>query len=189
MFEQDALINFIKSRMPKDKSIVFVGMMGAGKSTVGRKLAFKLDYDFIDTDLEIENAAQLSISEIFANYGEAHFRDIEKKIIIRLLNDMSGIISVGGGAFMDDELRQAIHEKGISIWLKADLETLLNRVHKQEHRPLLMQDNPEKVLRNLIDKRYPVYGQSNITVKNNDISPDKTVELVVDSLANYLKRQ
>jgi shikimate kinase len=160
--------------------------MGAGKSTIGRRVAFKLDMDFVDTDLEIENAAQLSISEIFANYGEKHFREIEKKIIMRLLLEKKGVISVGGGAFMDEILRDYIHQHGISVWLRADFETLMKRVDNQGHRPLLTQDNPKTVMKKLIDVRYPIYEKSDIIVQNNDISPDKTVDIVLDNICTYL---
>ena len=182
------IIDNIKYNIPKNKSIVFVGMMGAGKSTIGRRVAFKLDMDFVDTDLEIENAAQLSISEIFAHYGEKHFRDIEKKIIMRLLAEKNGIISVGGGAFMDETLREYIHKYGISVWLRADFETLMKRIDNQEHRPLLTQDDPEIVMKKLIIARYPIYEKSDIIVQNNDISPDKTVDLVLATLNQYLKK-
>ena len=182
-------IKRIKKLLPAHKSIVFVGMMGAGKSTVGRKISFKLDMDFYDTDVEIENAAQLSISEIFATYGEAHFREIEKKIITRILNESRGVISIGGGAFMDEQLRHHIQSHGISLWLRADLETLLSRVHKQEHRPLLTQGNPEDVLKNLIDKRYPIYEKSDIIVQNNYLVPEKTVDIVLGALLDYLAKQ
>ncbi len=184
----DTIIDYIKKNIPHNKSIVFVGMMGAGKSTVGRRVAFKLDMDFIDTDLEIENAAQLSISEIFAHYGEKHFRDIEKRIIMRVLSESKGIISVGGGAFMDDTLRDYINNYGISIWLRADFDTLMKRIRNQEHRPLLTQDNPETVMKKLIDIRYPIYEKSHIIVQNNDITPDKTVDFVLESLNNYLQK-
>lgn len=183
-----SVIDYIKSRLPKDKSIIFVGMMGAGKSTVGRRVSFKLDMDFIDTDLEIENAAQLSISEIFAHYGEKHFREIEKKIIMRVLVESKGIISVGGGAFMDESLRDYIHKYGISIWLRADFETLMKRIHNQGHRPLLTQDDPETVMKKLIELRYPIYEKSDIIVQNNDISPDKTVDFVFEALSDYLRK-
>jgi shikimate kinase len=183
---QIMIIDTIKNKLSKDKSIVFVGMMGAGKSTIGRRVAFKLDMDFVDTDLEIENAAQLSISEIFAHYGEQHFRKIEKKIIMRLLAEKKGVISVGGGAFMDENLREYIHQYGISVWLRADFETLMKRVDNQGHRPLLSQDDPKIVMKKLIDLRYPIYEKSDIIVQNNDISPDKTVDIVLDNLYEYL---
>lgn len=181
-------IQMIKDRLPFNKSIVFVGMMGAGKSTIGRRVAFKLDMDFIDTDLEIENAAQLSIAEIFAHYGEDHFREIEKKIIIRILKEKKGVVSVGGGAFMDESLREHIHQQGISIWLRADFETLMKRIHNQDHRPLLTQNSPEIVMKKLIETRYPIYEKSDIIVENDDMSLDKTVDIVLNSLWEYLRR-
>lgn len=187
-YNNQSIIETIKKKFPKNKSIVFVGMMGAGKSTIGRRVAFKLDMDFIDTDFEIENSAQLSISEIFADYGEAHFRDIEKKIIMRLLSEKKGIISVGGGAFMDEHLRNYIHQYGISIWLRADFETLMKRIDNQSHRPLLTQDDPKIVMRKLITERYPVYEKSDIIVQNNDTIPDKTVDLVLATLHDYLNK-
>lgn len=186
MDQNDINIEVIKSTLSHDKSIVFVGMMGAGKSTIGRKLAFKLGMDFIDTDLEIENAAQLSISEIFAHYGEAHFREIEKKIIIRVLQENKGVISVGGGAFMDEDLRNHIHQQGISIWLRADFETLMTRIHNQDHRPLLTQSSPEEVMRKLIEARYPTYEKSDIIIENDDLTMDKTIDVVLDALGTYL---
>lgn len=183
------IIDTIKDKLSEaDKSIVFVGMMGAGKSTIGRRVAFKLGIDFIDTDLEIENAAQLSISEIFAHYGEQHFRDIEKKIIMRLLSEKKGVISVGGGAFMDESLRNYIHQYGVSVWLRADLETLMKRVDNQGHRPLLSQDDPRKVMEKLIAVRYPIYEKSDIIIQNNDISPDKTVDMVLNDLYDFLNQ-
>ncbi|MFT6072149.1 MAG: shikimate kinase [Alphaproteobacteria bacterium] len=189
MIDNESLIHAIQHNFPKNKSIVFVGMMGAGKSTVGRRLAFQLDMDFIDTDLEIENAAQLSISEIFAHYGEAHFREIERKIVTRLLTENKGIISVGGGAFMDEALRQHIHAHGISIWLHSDFETLMKRVHNQDHRPLLAQNDPEEVMRKLIETRYPIYQKSDISIENNDLALDKTINVVLSSVYNYLNTQ
>jgi shikimate kinase len=186
MQDIDCLIEDIKQKMPKNKSIVFVGMMGAGKSTVGRRLAFQLNMDFIDTDLEIENAAQLSISEIFATYGEQHFREIEQRIVTRLLHEKKGVISVGGGAFMDDTLRKHIYNQGISIWLHANFETLMKRIHNQDHRPLLTQNDPEKVMRKLIETRYPIYKQSDIIMENDDLSLDKTIKIVLSALYDFI---
>lgn len=180
-------IRIIKQFLPKNRSIVFVGMMGAGKSTVGRKVAFKLEKDFVDTDVEIENAAQLTISEIFSLYGEEHFRDIERKIIHRLLGERRGVISVGGGAFMDENLRQAITQNGVSIWLKADFDVLMSRVHRHSHRPLLDTADPEIVMKRLIDQRYPIYAQSDITISNTYSTADMTAEQTFYELAHFVK--
>ena len=186
-FNDDDYAEIINRALPADQSIVFVGMMGAGKSTVGRKVAFKLQKDFVDTDFEIENSAQLTISEIFSLYGEKHFREIEQKVICRLLEERKGVISVGGGAFMNDALRDAINKSGISIWLKADFDTLMERVHRHEHRPLLEQDNPEDVMRRLIDARYPIYEQSHITINNSSNIADLTVSKTLEDLAQYVQ--
>ena len=187
MNETEEHLHIIKQFLPKNRSIVFVGMMGAGKSTVGRKVAFKLEKDFVDTDVEIENAAQLSISEIFSLYGEEHFRDIERKIIHRLLEERCGVISVGGGAFMDETLRQAITQNGVSIWLKADFDVLMTRVYRHSHRPLLDTADPEIVMKRLIDQRYPIYAQSDITISNTHSTADMTAEQTFCELANFVK--
>lgn len=185
-FNDDDHAEIINRHLPADQSIVFVGMMGAGKSTVGRKIAFKLQKDFVDTDFEIENSAQLSISEIFSLYGEKHFREIEQKVICRLLEERKGVISVGGGAFMNDSLRSAINKSGVSVWLKADFNTLMERVHRHDHRPLLEQDNPEDVMRRLIDVRYPIYEQSHITINNSSNIAELTVSKTLEELAQYV---
>ena len=186
-FNDDDYAEIINHHLPADQSIVFVGMMGAGKSTVGRKVAFKLQKDFVDTDFEIENSAQLTISEIFSLYGEKHFREIEQKVICRLLEERKGVISVGGGAFMNDALRAAINNSGVSVWLKADFDTLMERVHRHDHRPLLEQDNPEDVMRRLIDARYPIYEQSHITINNSSNIADFTVSKTLEELAHYVQ--
>lgn len=186
-FNDDDYADIINAYLPVNQSIVFVGMMGAGKSTVGRKVAFKLQKDFVDTDFEIENSAQLSISEIFSLYGEKHFREIEQRVICRLLEERKGVISVGGGAFMNNELRSAINKHGISVWLKADFDTLMERVHRHDHRPLLEQDNPEDVMRRLIDARYPIYAQSHLTINNSSNIADMTVSKTLEELAHYVQ--
>lgn len=187
MTEEES-IKIIKNLLPQNYSIVFVGMMGAGKSTVGRKIAFKLERDFVDTDIEIEQSAQLTISEIFSLYGEQHFREIEHRIICRLLEEKQGIISVGGGAFMNESLRDAIKKSGISIWLKADFNILMERVHRHDHRPLLETDDPAIVMKRLIDVRYPVYEKSDIIVNNSHHIADATVETTLLQLSEYLQR-
>jgi shikimate kinase len=169
------------------KSIVMVGLMGCGKSAVGRRLAGKLGLPFIDADEEIERAAGKSIEDIFADHGEAHFRDGERKVIARLLRSGPQVLATGGGAFMSDETRQAIAESGISVWLQADLPLLMRRVAKRDNRPLLKTDNPEAVMRDLMDTRYPVYAKADITVESRDVPHDTIVADILERLARVLQ--
>ncbi len=164
------------------KSIVLIGLMGAGKSSVGRRLAAFLGLPFVDADHEIEAAAGCSVSDIFKLYGEDAFRDGERKVINRLLEDGPVVLATGGGAFMDDETRKQIMEKGISVWLKADLKTLINRTEGRPHRPLLQQGNPEETLKRLMDERYPIYGLADITVDAKSENPEATAERVYGRL-------
>jgi len=169
------------------KSIVMVGLMGCGKSAVGRRLAAKLGLPFIDADEEIERAAGKSIEDIFAEHGEAHFRDGERKVIARLLRSGPQVLATGGGAFMSDETRQAIAESGISVWLQADLPVLMRRVAKRDNRPLLKTDDPEAVMRELMDTRYPVYAKADITVESRDVPHDMIVADILERLARVLQ--
>ena len=178
-------LNLVKNYLNAGKSIVFIGMPGAGKTTLARKLAFKLDAPFIDTDKEIEIAAQISISEIFEKYGEAHFRDFERKIITRLLKEQSGVFATGGGAFIDETLRDAIAESGVSVWLQADLDTLADRTYRKDHRPLLKTDDPKTVLKDLLAQREPVYALCDIKIHNNESVPDAAYETLLDELTHY----
>lgn len=169
------------------KSIVMVGLMGCGKSAVGRRLAAKLGLPVIDADEEIERAAGKSIEDIFAEHGEAHFRDGERKVIARLLRSGPQVLATGGGAFMSDETRQAIAESGISVWLQADLPVLMRRVAKRDNRPLLKTDDPEAVMRELMDTRYPVYAKADITVESRDVPHDTIVADILERLARVLQ--
>ena len=169
------------------KSIVMVGLMGCGKSAVGRRLAAKLGLPFIDADDEIERAAGKSIEDIFAEHGEAHFRDGERKVIARLLRSGPQVLATGGGAFMSDETRQAIAESGISVWLQADLPVLMRRVAKRDNRPLLKTNDPEAVMRELMDTRYPVYAKADITVESRDVPHDTIVADILERLARVLQ--
>jgi shikimate kinase len=169
------------------KSIVMVGLMGCGKSAVGRRLAAKLGLPFIDADEEIERAAGKSIEDIFAEHGEAHFRDGERKVIARLLRSGPQVLATGGGAFMSDETRQAIAESGISVWLQADLPVLMRRVAKRDNRPLLKTDDPEAVMRELMDTGYPVYAKADITVESRDVPHDTIVADILERLARVLQ--
>ena len=164
------------------RSVVLVGLMGAGKTTVGRRLAGALGLAFVDADSEIEAAAGQSIPEIFAQYGEAYFRDGERRVIARLLEGGPQVLATGGGAFMDADTRERIAEKGVSVWLRADIDLLMKRVLRRSHRPLLMQKDPEAVMRRLIDERYPVYAQAQIVVDSSDVPHDAIVARIVDQL-------
>ncbi len=168
-----------------NRSIVLVGLMGAGKTSIGRRLADKMGLPFVDADTEIEKAAGKSIPDIFADHGEAHFRDGERRVIARLLDNGKQVLATGGGAFMNMETRQAIKAHALSIWLKADLEVLLKRVAKRGGRPLLENRDPAEVLQNLIDQRYPVYAEADITVESLDVQHTQMVHEVLKALAEY----
>jgi len=163
-----------------------VGLMGAGKSSVGRRLAVALDMPFLDADNEIETAAGMSITDIFALHGEEAFRDGERRVIARLLEKSLCVLATGGGAYMDAETREQIAANSVSIWLKADLPVLMERVRRRPTRPLLLNDDPEAVMRNLMEIRYPVYEQADIAVQTSDASHDEAVYDVVRALKQYL---
>lgn len=172
-----------------DKTIVMVGLMGAGKTSVGRRLAKRLGLAFVDADTEIEAAAGQSIADIFANHGEAHFRDGERRVIARLLLKKGQVVATGGGAFMDPETRHLISGTAISVWLKAELEVLHNRVSRRNTRPLLNRENPKKTLERLMIERYPVYAEADITVESIDAPHEATVDRIVVALDDYLGSQ
>ncbi len=165
--------------------IVLVGLMGAGKTSIGRRLAEKLDLPFVDADVEIEKAAGKSIPDIFADHGEAHFRDGERRVIARLLENGKQVLATGGGAFMNPETRSAIKSGSVSVWLKADLDVLLKRVAKRGGRPLLENRDPAEVLQNLINIRYPVYAEADVTVESLDVQHNQMVNAVIDALADW----
>jgi shikimate kinase len=168
------------------RSLVLVGMMGVGKSSVGRRLAQALDLPFVDADKEIEEAANRSIVEIFETYGEAHFRDGEKRVIQRLLTEGPQVLATGGGAFMNEETRAEIADKGISIWLDAELSVLIGRVRRKPTRPLLQQANPEQVLADLLELRNPVYALSDINITSRDVPHEAVVQDILTGLAEYI---
>ncbi|MFA7638971.1 MAG: shikimate kinase, partial [Parvibaculum sp.] len=149
-----------------ERSIVLVGLMGAGKTTVGRRLAKRLDLPFRDADAEIEEAAGETIPEIFERHGEAAFRTGERRVIARLLGSEPHILATGGGAYMDPVTRANIAARGISIWLKADLDVLMKRIGKRGDRPLLQTGDPRATMKRLMDQRYPVYAQADITIES-----------------------
>jgi shikimate kinase len=167
-----------------DRTIVLVGMMGAGKSTVGKRLAQRLGIAFIDADTEIEKAAGLSIPEIFARYGEPHFRDGERRVIARLLREKPAhVLAAGGGAFNDPETRASIAERAISVWLTADLEVLANRVARRNNRPMLAgADDLLERLRTLSAARDPIYALADLTIDTSEGNPDDSVARVVAAL-------
>jgi shikimate kinase len=170
------------------KTVVFVGLMGVGKTCIGKRLAQRLELPFIDADKEIEEAARCTIPEFFERYGEQQFREGERRVILRLLDNPVHVLSTGGGAFMDPQTRAAIRERAISIWLRADLDLMLRRVSRRNDRPLLQVSDPRAKLQELIDERYPVYAEADITVDSMDGPPDATLERVMSALAAHLRR-
>jgi|SRR5688572_24520375 shikimate kinase len=169
----------------QDRSLVLVGLMGAGKSSVGRRLAEKLDLPFIDADHEIEAAAGQSIAEIFSQHGETYFREGERRVIARLLAGGPQVLATGGGAFLNEDTRQHIRARGISIWLKAELPLLMKRVLKRTDRPLLRSSDPEAVMRRLMDERYPVYAAADLVVESRDVQHGHMVNDVIRSLVQW----
>jgi len=168
------------------RSVVLVGMMGAGKSSIGRKLAQMLGIPFMDADTEIETAADMTIPEIFSRHGEPYFRAGEARVIARLLEGGPQVLATGGGAFMRDETREAIRAKGISVWLKADYDVLARRIKRRNDRPLLKTDDPAATLRTLMDERYPVYAQADITVLSRDVPHETIVGEILSALVGWL---
>jgi shikimate kinase len=168
------------------RSIVLVGLMGAGKSTVGRRLAQKLELPFYDADHEIEAAAGMTIPEIFSIYGEDYFRDGERRVIARLLQDGPIVLATGGGAFMSQETRERIARAGISVWLRADIDVLMRRVRKRSNRPLLRNPDPEGTMRRLIELRHPIYARADLTVESHEAPHDKVVAEILRALSARL---
>ena len=171
------------------RSIVLVGLMGAGKSCIGRHLAQSLGRPFIDADKEIELAAGCRIPEIFERHGEAAFRDGERRVIDRLLRNPEQVLATGGGAFMDPRTRAAIRERSVSVWLRADLDLLVERTARRNNRPLLKSGDPREILQKLIDERYPVYAEADVVVDIDDSPPKMTTERVRRAIDDYLMVQ
>ncbi|MGD0719509.1 MAG: 3-dehydroquinate synthase [Roseiarcus sp.] len=168
------------------RSIVLVGMMGAGKTSVGRRLAGHLGLPFVDADSEIEAGAQMTVPEIFERFGEPYFRDGERKVVARLLGEGQKVLATGGGAFMHESTRRRIAETSVSIWLKPDVEVLMRRVRKRSNRPLLQTANPEETLRRLLRERGPIYGLADLTIEPRDGPHDAVVETIVAALGAHL---
>lgn len=169
-----------------NRSIVFVGLMGAGKTAIGRKVAQALGLHFADSDHEIEAASRMTIPELFELYGEAEFRALEQRVIYRILESGRQVLSTGGGAFMNEQTRQMIAGHAISVWLKADLDTLMERVSKKQNRPLLQNADPRGVMERLMTDRYPVYALADVTVSTRDDHKDVIATEVVEALARSL---
>ena len=167
------------------RTIVLIGLMGAGKTAVGRRLAGRLGLPFIDADQEIEAAAGCSIADIFALHGEQAFRDGERRVIARLLDDPPHVLATGGGAWMDPETRAKAGERGLSVWLRADFEVLLRRTARRSHRPLLRGKDHGDVLRKLQAERYPVYALADIIVDTEDCPLETTVDRVMQAIERY----
>lgn len=167
------------------RSLVMVGLMGCGKSTIGRRLAARLDIPFVDADDEIERSAQKTIPEIFADHGEAYFRDGERRVIQRILQNGPQVLATGGGAYMNAETRATIRAAGIAIWLKAELPVLMRRVLKRDNRPLLKVEDPEDVMRRLMQVRYPVYADADLTVESRDVPHEVIVDEILGCLAEH----
>lgn len=166
-----------------DRPLVLVGLMGVGKSTVGRRLAARLGLPFVDADSEIERAADMSIAEIFERYGEPYFRDGERRVIARLIDGTPKVIATGGGAFINDETRALILDRAIAVWLDADIDTLVERTARRNHRPLLRDRDPRTVLSDLAAKRNPIYAQAPIHVESRPAPHDATVRSILAALA------
>ncbi|MCK1640200.1 shikimate kinase [Bradyrhizobium sp. 157] len=164
------------------RSVVLVGMMGAGKSTIGRRLAARLRLPFLDADIEIEAAAGMSIPDIFETHGEPHFRDGEARVIARLLDSGPAVIATGGGAFMREETRNRIRDKAVSIWLKADVDIIMKRVKRRADRPLLQTEDPVATVSRLLEAREPVYRSADVTILSRDVPHDRIVDECIEAL-------
>jgi shikimate kinase len=168
------------------RSIVFIGLMGAGKTAIGRRVANALGLAFIDSDHEIETVSRMTIPELFERYGEPEFRALEQRVILRILENGPLVLSTGGGAYMNEQTRKAIADHGVSIWLKADLDTLMERVAKKQNRPLLKAADPRAVMQRLMEERYPVYAQADATVATRQERKEVIADEVVAALWSLL---
>ncbi len=170
-----------------DKPIILVGLMGAGKTCIGHRLAIRYGLPFTDADEEIAKAAGCSVEDIFKLYGEAAFRDGERRVIDRLLGEGPMVLAAGGGAFMDPDIRRRIKESAVSVWLRADLEILVERTARRGGRPLLKNGGPRAILAALIDERYPVYAGADIVVDSDDVPPEVTIAKVSQAIDRFLR--
>lgn len=173
----------------RGRPLVLVGMMGAGKTTVGRRLAARLNRQFLDSDEEIEKAAQMSIPEIFAQRGEPEFRAGEMRVISRVLKEKDIVLATGGGAFVNHETRAMMKAEGITVWLKAEADILFERVSRRSNRPLLKTANPRATLEKLIEERYPIYAEADVTVPSRDVPQEAVASDIVEAVLAHLKRK
>lgn len=169
-----------------NRSIVFVGLMGAGKTAIGRKVATMLALPFVDSDQEIESVSRMTVPELFERYGETEFRALEQRVILRVLENGPQVLSTGGGAFMNAQTREAIAAHGVSVWLKAELDLLMERVSKKQNRPLLKSADPRAVLERLMTERYPVYAVADVTVPTRDDRKEVIAAEVLEALCGHL---
>ncbi|HTR82973.1 MAG TPA: shikimate kinase [Reyranella sp.] len=175
------------SPLPLSRTVALVGLMGAGKTAIGKRLAARLGLPFVDADEEIEKAAGCTIAEFFERHGEAEFRAGERRVIARLLDGPQHVLSTGGGAYMDPETRRLMRERALTIWLRAELDVLYDRVKRRGHRPLLKQGpSPRDTLALLMEKRYPVYAEADLTVESTAQPADITTEQVFEALKRHL---
>jgi len=180
----DSEIARIAARL--DRPVVLVGLMGAGKSTVGRRLAAMLGRDFIDADDAIEEAAQRSVAEIFDEFGEGYFRDGERRVIARLMEENGGVIATGGGAFVDDETRALILEKAVAVWIDCDIDTLVERTSRRDTRPLLRKGDPKAILTDLLGKREQYYSQAQVRVKSEEGPHKDTARAIIEAIDQWM---
>lgn len=173
---------------PWPRTVVLVGLMGAGKTCIGKRLAQRLGTRFVDADHEVERAAGMSVSDIFETYGEASFRDCERRVIARLLREPPQVLATGGGAFMNDRTRALIKARALSLWLRADLDLLVRRTSRRNTRPLLRQGDPREILARLKAERDPVYAEADVAVDAADGPPEATVERVVAAIDEHVRR-
>lgn len=167
------------------RPVVLVGLMGAGKTTVGRKLAQMLDLPFVDTDHEIEDASRMTIAELFAAYGEPEFRALEARVVARLLDEGPRVIATGGGAYMNEGTRKLLAERSVTVWLKAELDVLMERVTKKPTRPLLQTPDPRATLKALMDQRYPVYALADLHVPTRNVKREAVAREILDQLERH----
>ncbi|MGB3813754.1 MAG: shikimate kinase [Shinella sp.] len=170
------------------RNLVLIGLMGAGKSAIGRMTAQTLGIPFVDSDHEIERVSRMSITDLFAAYGEAEFRALETRVIKRLLRSGPRVVSTGGGAYINENTRRHIKRGGLSVWLKADLDVLWERVNKRDTRPLLKTENPRQTLENLMNARYPIYAEADLTVLSRDVKKETMVEEVLAAITTARRR-
>lgn len=171
------------------RALVLVGMMGAGKTTVGRRIAGRIGRQFIDSDAEIEKAAGMNIEDFFKAHGEAEFRAGEARVISRILKEKDIVLGTGGGAFINEDTRALIKKDAVSVWLNADFELLFSRVSRRATRPLLKTANPRATLQKLIDERYPIYAEADVSVTSRDVPHDTVAADIIDQVAHFLNSQ